>query len=76
MSDEEATYPNNVISKATHMVILDNVITPNKILRLCDYHYNELIDSGVSIVSKSAIIEEFINAFGSEDCDKCLKERK
>jgi hypothetical protein len=72
MEDEEVSYPINAVSKATHMIVTGVLTNPNNVKRLCDYHYNELIDGGATIISKSVIIEEF----GSVECDICLKEKR
>lgn len=78
MSDEEATYPNSVISKATKLVILTTGGRPgvpkeiSNRLYVCDSHYDQLVESGVDIEHHSSLLDEF----GFEKCDMCLKERE
>lgn len=69
MSDLGTTYPDEKsISKATKMVVLTTI---DKRKYVCDYHYNALLDGGVSMSSHSTVLEEC----GYIPCDECVKER-
>ncbi len=72
MEDKDLTYPYEetngaVVATATHTVIINNDI--HHVQRLCDYHYNELVDAGI-VTQHSALLEEF----GKFPCDKCAEE--
>jgi len=72
MEDKDPTYPledtnDVVVATATHTVIINNDM--HNVHRLCDYHYNELVDAGI-ITQHSKLLEEF----GKFPCDKCIEE--
>jgi hypothetical protein len=74
MEDKDLTYSSEdingaVVATATHTVIINNDI--HNVQRLCDYHYNELVEAGI-VTQHSVILEEF----GRFPCDKCVEEIK
>lgn len=60
------------ISKATKMVILGDKFLLEKVKYLCDYHYEELVESGATLFSHSALLSEFNE---NTECDYCKRER-
>ena len=70
MSDQEPNYQQTrKISKATKMVVIGEKISAGTVKAVCDYHYDQLLEKGVKILTHTTILPEVY----PDDCDYCTE---